>query len=393
MEKENFAKHGLTYSVSAGENMKTDSEKKKNGTENVDNSTKSIAGKGAKSSKTKHTCLICMEVIVDSTPRKPGHDSIFCDGECQSWIHRRCAGLSKLAFSKLCSVSNTKPFYCPNCRLEQQSLEISELKSTLSKVVVELAKFKENVSKAPSPCECSETFTSEEGSPSSMPLLYSKVASADCSSTPVVARLSKATRASVKPPGSKTTVDTKKFNLVVYGIKECEKGLARMKRVLSDIETVCKSVKLISPDFSQHQIKDCFRLGKYSESLKRPRPLLVKLNSVSDVVAILSKRTSLPSSSNVYIKPDLSASERKQELVLLKERRVLMNAGIERKLIKLRGNKLYVGGEIRGQVVDGVFVNCDPGSNASILHKVSTNSDSGHISQSTPSTQEPDSQK
>ena len=82
MEKDNSAKHDLPYSVPTGESMKTDSEKKKDDTGKVDKSIKSIVGKGIKSTKTKHTCPICMEMIVDNTPRKPGQDSIFCDGEC-----------------------------------------------------------------------------------------------------------------------------------------------------------------------------------------------------------------------------------------------------------------------------------------------------------------------
>ena len=112
--------------------------------------------------------------------------------------------------------------------------------------------------------------------------------------------------------------------------------MARMKRLLSDIESVFSSLKHILPSFNQHHIKDCFRLGKYSNSLKRPRPLLVKLNCFSYVADILSKRTLLPPSSNVYIKPNLSQFEREQEQILLKERKLLVNAGTDHRSIKLR---------------------------------------------------------
>ena len=150
----------------------------------------------------------------------------------------------------------------------------------------------------------------------------------------------KATTTSASPTGAYTKADDRKFNIAVYGIRECEKGVIQMKRLLSDIESVCSSLKLTSPSFNQLHIKDCFRLGKYSNLLERPWPSLVQLNCVSDVADILSKHTSLPPSCKVYIKPHLSLSERKQEIILLKEHRLLVDAGIHRKSIKLHDDKL-----------------------------------------------------
>ena len=39
-----------------------------------------------------------------------------------------------------------------------------------------------------------------------------------------------------------------------------------------------------------HSVKDIYRLGKFSQHLRRPRPLLVKLIRVADVSSVLSKR-------------------------------------------------------------------------------------------------------
>ena len=230
MEKRNSAKREFACSIPAGENVRIDSQKKKNNSDNMNDCTDSVTGKGTQGEKTMYTCPICLEVIVDITPRKPGHNSIYCDSECQSWIHHRCAGLLTLAFSNLCDSLNKKSFYYPNCHLEQQSLAISQLKYTLSKVVCELAELKENASTASSPSECSKSSidasSSEEGPASNMPLLYSKVVSTGCSSTPLVAHLPQATRSYVRPHGINTVVDKKKINLFVYGIRECEKGMA-----------------------------------------------------------------------------------------------------------------------------------------------------------------------
>ena len=188
-------------------------------------------------------CLFGGDYRYHST--KTSHDSIYCDCECQGWINRRCAGLFKLAFSKLCDSSNQKPIYCPNCHLEQQFLEISELKSTLSKVVCELDEFKPNASVAPSPFKCSQTSMEHpcrrEGSQGDVPLLYSRVLTTDSPTKPVATNESPTIRFFARPHGATTFVDEKKFNLhVVYGIKECEKGMVQVKRVLSDIESVCK---------------------------------------------------------------------------------------------------------------------------------------------------------
>ena len=84
--------------------------------------------------QTKQTiiCPICTEEIVDSVGRKRGHESIFCDGRCQEleWVHRQCAGLSKVAFQAV-SKSNDD-FCCPHCVITKQAKNISALSATVS---------------------------------------------------------------------------------------------------------------------------------------------------------------------------------------------------------------------------------------------------------------------
>ena len=75
-------------------------------------------------------CPICDEVILDAVGNKPGEDSIQCDGSCATWLHRRCAGLSKEAFSIICKSSN--PFFCPQCRLDNQELELKSLRDMVT---------------------------------------------------------------------------------------------------------------------------------------------------------------------------------------------------------------------------------------------------------------------
>ena len=116
-----------------------------------------------------------------------------------------------------------------------------------------------------------------------------------------------------------------------------------MERLMSDHRSVCSTLRKLMPSLELHHIKDCLCLGKYSDSLRRPRPLLVKLNCICDVADILSRRTSLPASSNVYIKPHLSQAQKHTESLLLKERRLLIDAGTDRRAIRMSAGTIYIG--------------------------------------------------
>ena len=54
-----------------------------------------------KTMKQTFTCPICVEKIADASSETDGHDSVLCKGICASWLHRKCAGLSKDTFAKI----------------------------------------------------------------------------------------------------------------------------------------------------------------------------------------------------------------------------------------------------------------------------------------------------
>ena len=97
----------------------------------------------SKSSKKSIICPICTDVIDDASGKKPGHDSIFCDGCCKEWLHRQCAGLSKVAFMTVSS--SNEPFLCPRCFIRQQSKEIADLKANISALSDEVSRIKNEV--------------------------------------------------------------------------------------------------------------------------------------------------------------------------------------------------------------------------------------------------------
>ena len=99
---------------------------------------KSAAGENINASP---LCPICLDPVTDASEDQEGHDAVYCDGTCNGWIHRRCAGLSSAAFAALSSTSDPKPFYRPNCRLDKQSEEIEALKASVCQLSQRLSQY------------------------------------------------------------------------------------------------------------------------------------------------------------------------------------------------------------------------------------------------------------
>ena len=98
-----------------------------------------------------------------------------------------------------------------------------------------------------------------------------------------------------KPPNPYTRENQQKrrFNLVIFGVDECPKNTPRLARISQDETSVTECFKKLVPSFLQESIRDCFRLGRYSENSAKPRPILISLTKTSEVELILSKRFSI----------------------------------------------------------------------------------------------------
>ena len=69
-------------------------------------------------------CRLCLEAIEEPCDSNDGQDaarSIHCDGECQGWLHRRCAGLSLIAFSAAVNSPTSDEFFCTHCQVKKAS--------------------------------------------------------------------------------------------------------------------------------------------------------------------------------------------------------------------------------------------------------------------------------
>ncbi len=100
--------------------------------------------------------------------------------------------------------------------------------------------------------------------------------------------------------------DHRKSNLVMFGIQECNNGLNRQSRLLSDINSVVTALVKVDDTFQTNDIQDCFRLGKFSNN--RSRPILFKLNQAWKVKSIFSNRFNTHAD-GIFIQPDMSPDE------------------------------------------------------------------------------------
>ena len=86
------------------------------------------------------TCPICALVILESTNDVEGHEALLCDGSCNQWYHRWCAGVSKACYEALSGTED--PFFCPSCTATKQQKSILELQSSVRSLSDEVRELK-----------------------------------------------------------------------------------------------------------------------------------------------------------------------------------------------------------------------------------------------------------
>ena len=150
-----------------------------------------------------------------------------------------------------------------------------------------------------------------------------------------------------------------KFNIVLYGVEECPSGRSRSARLESDLSSVVDVLSSVDTSIQPQSVKDCFRLGKFSPSASRPRPILVKFVRIADVTKIFANKRNL--SPPFSIKPDMSRAQRLQESVLMRERWCLIQSGVSRNSIRVKGDSLYLNHKLHGCVSNSCYLSfCHP---------------------------------
>ena len=101
------------------------------------------ANQSGKRAKGNHVCPICDEVIKEQIKNKTGDNCIYCEGNCEAWLHRKCAGLSQVNFSEHRKLGDKEAFFCLHCQLKAYNAELTALKSSvqsLSTIISQIEK-------------------------------------------------------------------------------------------------------------------------------------------------------------------------------------------------------------------------------------------------------------
>jgi len=262
-------------------------------------------------------CCICHKSIVENAVNTRDEEGVYCEGRCQSWMHRRCAGLSTPIFAEISNNSEeSEPFLCVYCVLYNQAAEIKKLKDSLNTIL-----------------SCSSSQSS----------------SANLSDNTAANDLQPQDRRSSQ---DNSDSDVRKRNAVIYGIDECATGTDKLERVKHDfckVLDVCSAIDATRASGSA--ICDTVRLGKYSQGHRRPRPILVTFNSAVYVSSLLANKKCCPK--GISLKPDLSPQARQTESLLLKERWQLIQKGCDRKSIRIRGSSILLDRKLYASVKNG----------------------------------------
>ena len=120
----------------------------------------------------------------------------------------------------------------------------------------------------------------------------------------------------VKSPAITSPNSTdRKFNIIMYGIKESPPKTSKADRLDHDLQCIVIAFAEVEHTVDISSIKDCFRLGKFKHDAQRPRPILIKFLRSTEVTMALLKIAAFRAP--VAIKPDLTPEERNIESFLL----------------------------------------------------------------------------
>ena len=231
----------------------------------------------------KVPCGVCLAPVVDGKD-----EALLCEGECGLWLHRGCASIPPSRYESLSA--SDEPFVCLCCsnsqlrkELTQQGKELQSLKATVLQLSQEVSQLRA-LTQNPTPT------TPATPAPN---LSYSNI-------------IKQAPNPSAETPAKKVPSTTapgkkfdRKFNIVIYGIKENPEHTNRHARLAKDLESVITITNSLVPGVAKGSVRDCTRLGRYNSS--RDRPLLVKFNCAHEASSILANRSKLKTLPGSYL--------------------------------------------------------------------------------------------
>jgi len=84
--------------------------------------------KGRSDELTPIRCLVCSNIIAECCGDKgiDVDDALFCEGDCQAWVHWMCVSLNKQTYEAL--IEEDSPYLYPHCNIDEQTRIIQDLK-------------------------------------------------------------------------------------------------------------------------------------------------------------------------------------------------------------------------------------------------------------------------
>ena len=241
-------------------------------------------------------CTICLESIAPPTDDNDERELIFCEGKCDSWLHRKCAGLPKPIFDSI-RLSET-PFHCPFCCLANYECLFNDMKATIASLEHKVSQLEKNSTPAINTFR-SLSNTSNEPHDSTLVTPQTKETLPDNSIQDMVATLLNEEKEKEK----------RRLNIIVHNVPESssEESLTRKNEDTEFVSKLCES------QFNAKvSIVKAYRLGKKGA---KPRLLKISLSSVSEKATVLKNCTQLrnrstpPPYQNIFISPDLTPKE------------------------------------------------------------------------------------
>jgi len=150
-------------------------------------------------------CIVCEELILEPSENCNGDEAVFCESDCQGWIHRKCAGLSHSAFNRL-GESDTQYLYS-QCMLAYQDSEINKLMNTIRDLNASIVSLTETITLLQSSVNTTKQLPTPE-------LLTTNTATSP--KTP--SKVSASTSTNITATTVRST--DRNYNIVIYGIQK-----------------------------------------------------------------------------------------------------------------------------------------------------------------------------
>ena len=182
-------------------------------------------------------CLICDEPILESSEHCKSDEAVFCEGGCQGWIHRKCAGVTRPTFDKV-GEPDTQCL-CSYCMLVSQNNEISKLAGIIKDLNSSIASLTKTITLLQS------SITKKPTSDNQQTLTFDQTANTTTDTT-----VTKKTNIHESPQQDRI------FNVVVYGIEQCAKGTPRHECSSLDLSNVTRIITKIDENINPLSICD-----------------------------------------------------------------------------------------------------------------------------------------